>query len=125
MVDTDQLVQAAAAAAVGALTKAAAEPALSAGRAVWDWLKAKLGGTAAAVAAEVEAGPARPSAAPKVTGLLQDLLHDRPDLAEELRRLLDACGGSRSVKQTANVSGSNSAVGQVAGSGNTVRIGQR
>jgi hypothetical protein len=62
MVDTEKLIQASAAAAVGALTKAAAEPALSAGRAVWDWLKGKLGGTDAAVAAEVE--PRRPGPPP-------------------------------------------------------------
>jgi hypothetical protein len=60
-----------------------------------------------------------------VTGLLQDLLHDRPGLAEELRRLLEAGGGAQAVTQSANVSGNDNAVGQIAGSGNTVTIGKR
>ncbi|TPG53418.1 hypothetical protein EAH89_16875 [Roseomonas nepalensis] len=42
---------------VGSLTKEAAEPAMSAGRKVWDWAKAKLTGPEAAIAMALEEAP--------------------------------------------------------------------
>jgi len=123
--DTDKLIQAAAGAAIGALTKAAAEPALAAGRKVWDWLKGRLTGAGAATAAAVEADPAKPSAPDKVTALLKDALHGNATAAEELRRLLDAHGGVQAITQTANFQGNQNVVAQIAGSGNTVNAGGR
>ncbi|MEH3064683.1 MAG: hypothetical protein PGN33_18725 [Methylobacterium radiotolerans] len=123
MLDSEKLVQAAAAAVIGALTKVAAEPALSAGAKVWGWLKGQLGGTNASVAADVEAEPARPSSASKVNGLLQDLLHDEPGRMKELQQLLDEGGGSQAIAQTANASGG-SVVAQIVGSGNSVSTGK-
>ena len=119
----DKLVEAAAGAAIGALTKAAAEPALSAGRKVWDWLKGKLSGDDERIAALVEAEPSRPSAPTKVTALLQDLLHGDAAAVEELRRLLGEQGGVQAITQTANFKGSGNKVAQTAGDNNKTRIG--
>ena len=119
----DTLVEAAASAAIGALTKAAAEPALTAGRKVWGWLKGKLTGNAVATAADVDAVPSKASARSKVTGLLQDVLEGNPDAAAELRELLDESGGVQAITQTANVTGDNNTFAQVAGDRNKVRIG--
>ena len=123
--EMEKLIGAAAAAVVGALTKAAAEPALAAGQKVWAWLKGKVSGEDARTAAAVEADPAKPSAATKVTALLQDLLHGNPAAAEELRRLLDGAGGVQAIAQTANVTGNSNVVGQLAGTGNTMNVGPR
>ena len=122
--DSDGLTKAAAAAAIGALTKAAAEPALAAGRRVWDWLKQKRGGEGGAVVAEVEADPSKRSAPAKVTAMLQDLLDAEPALAGELRRILDEGGGVQAITQSANVQGDNNTTAQAAGTGNTVSIGR-
>lgn len=118
--DTDKLIQAAVAAIVGALTKAAAEPALAAGGKAWAWLKGRLAGADAATAASVEAAPDKPSAPDKVTALLKDVLHGDPAAVEELRRLLDASGGLPAITQTANFTGNRNIVNQVAGSGNII-----
>lgn len=117
--DTDKLIAAAVTAVVGTLTKSAAEPILAAGGKAWSWLKEKLTGNAAATAAEVEADPSKPSARSKLTGLLQDLLHDDPAAVKELTALLGGEGGVQTITQTANVTGNNSIVQQLAGSGNT------
>ncbi len=122
--DTDELTKAAAAAAIGALTKVAAEPALGAGRRVWDWLKLKLGGKGAPAVAEVEADPSKRSAPAKVTALLQDLLDADPIFAGELRRILEEGGGVQAITQSANVQGDNNTTAQTAGSGNTVTLGR-
>ena len=119
----EKLIEAAASAAIGALTKAAAEPALSAGRKVWDWLKGKLAGDDARTAAAVEDEPSKPSAATKVTAMLQDVLDDNPQAVEELRHLLDAQGGVQTISQTANFTGNNNKVAQTAGNNNKIRIG--
>jgi len=121
--DSETLIDAAATAVVGALTKAAAEPALAAGRKVWDWVKGKAAGTDAATVAAVEADPAKPSARSRVAALLQDALHGNAQAAAELQTLLDQAGGVQAITQTANVHGDNNRVAQVAGSGNKVRIG--
>jgi hypothetical protein len=119
----DELVEAAAGAAIGALTKVAAEPALTAGRKVWDWLKGKLSGDDQKTAAAVEAEPTKPSASTKVTALLQDLLHGNIAAVDELRRLLDAQGGIQAITQTASFTGDSNKVAQVAGNNNKTRIG--
>lgn len=120
-VDTDDLIKAATGAAIGALTKAAAEPALGAGRRVWDWIKEKLGGKDAAMVAEVEADPSKRSAPTKVTAMLQDLLNTDRALAGELLRILEE-SGVQAIAQTANVHGDNNTTAQTAGSGNAVNI---
>ena len=107
-----------------ALTKAAAEPALAAGRRVWAWLKQKLGGKDTATVAEVEADPARRSAPTKVTALLQDLLEADPALVEELRRILDEGGGVQAITQTTNVQDDDNTTVQTVGSGNSVTVGR-
>jgi len=119
----DKLMEAAATAAIGALTKAAAEPALTAGRKVWDWLRGKLTDNAAATAADVDADPGKASARTKVTGLLQDVLEGNPDAAAELRKLLDDSGGIQAITQSLTVTGNANKVAQVAGDKNKVRIG--
>jgi hypothetical protein len=119
----DELVKAATSAAVGALTKAAIEPALSGGRQVWDWIKTKISGDEARTASAIEATPDKPSTASKVAALLQDLLHENPTAAEELKALLNKHGGVQAITQTANVSGKNAKVTQIAGNNNTVRNG--
>jgi hypothetical protein len=118
----DDLVKAAATAAVGALTKAALEPALAGGRKVWDWLKAKLTGPQAAMAAAVEQDPADPGAADAVSGLLKSLLHRDPGALAELRALLGEAGVTATV-QVATASGAGSKVTQISGSGNAVSYG--
>ncbi len=125
MLDPDKLAQAAAAVAVGALATAAAAPVVAAGKAVWGWLRGKLSGTDAAIADAVEAAPDKPSAATKLTGVLQDLLHDRPDLAAELRELLERHGApAGAVVQTATTTGHGNQTAQVAGQGNKVTLGK-
>ncbi len=119
----DELVKVAAGAAIGALTKAAAEPALTAGHKVWDWLKGKLSGDDQKTAATIEAEPTKPSASPKVTALLQDLLHGNAAAVDELRQLLDAHGGVQAITQTANSMGDRNKVAQVAGNHNKTHIG--
>ncbi len=121
---TDELIKAAVGAAIGALTKVAAEPALAAGRRVWDWLKRKRSGEDAATVAEVEADPSKRSAPTKVTAMLQDLLEADPALAGELRRILDEGGGVQAITRTANVQGNSNTTVQTAGSGNAVNIGR-
>ncbi len=118
----DSLVETATNAAVGALTKAAVEPALAAGRKVWDWLRGRVAGDDARTVAAIEADPAKPSAPTKITALLQDLLHDNPDAIAQLRALLEGAGGLQAINQTANITGDNNKVAQVAGTGNKVRI---
>ena len=122
--DTDELIKAAAGAAIGALTKAAAEPALAAGRRVWDWLKQNLGSKDQATVAEVEADLSKRSAPAKVTALLQDLLDADPALASELRRIFEEGGGVQAITQAADVQGNNNTTVQTAGSGNTVTAGR-
>ena len=121
---TDELIKAAAGAAVGALTKAAAEPALTAGRRVWDWLKQRLASKDAAAITRVEANPTRRSAETQVIVMLQDLLEADPALAGELRRMLDEGGGVQAINQTANVPGDGNTTVQVAGRDNTTFTGR-
>ena len=123
-IDTNELTNAAAGAVIGALTQAAAEPALAAGRRVWDWLKQKLGGQHTATVAEVEAEPSKRSAPTKITAMLQDLLEANPSLAGELCRILEERGGVQAIAQTANVHGGSNTTVQTAGSGNAVTIGR-
>ncbi|MBK1657779.1 hypothetical protein [Paracraurococcus ruber] len=118
--DTDKLIQAAVGAAIGTLTKAAADPILTKGREVWDWIKRRATGADAEMAKAVEAEPGKPSAPVKVTALLQDLLHDNPAAIAELRQLLGAAEKSGAVTQTANFQGDRNEVNQVAGSGNII-----
>lgn len=86
--DTDKLIAAAAAAAVGAFAKSAAEGVGATGRAVWGWIKGKVSGTDAATVEAVEAAPERPSTPDRIVGLLKDLLHENPAAAKELLALL-------------------------------------
>jgi hypothetical protein len=116
------LIDTAATAAVGALTKAAAEPALAAGRAVWTWITGKATGEDAATVAAIEAAPAKPSARTKVTALLQDALHDNPQAAADLQGLLDKAGGVQAITQTANVTGDGNKLANIAGAVNTVTM---
>ena len=118
----DELIKVATEAAIGALTKAAAEPALAAGHNVWAWIKGIVSGEDARVLAAVEKDPAKLSATTKVTAILQDALNENPQAVKHLQELLNASGGMEAVTQTANVSGQSNKVGQVSGSGNTVQI---
>jgi hypothetical protein len=117
-----ELVKAAATAIVGALTKAAVDPALAAGRQAWDWLKGKLAPHDAQTAVAVEADPAKPWVGGDVTGLLQRALHADPAAEAELRKLLQAHGGLTAVTQTANPQGDQNKIIQQSGPGNTARI---
>jgi hypothetical protein len=119
----EKLIEAAVAAVAGALVKAAAEPALSAGRKVWDWLKGRLSGGDAEAAKAIEAAPDRPSAPDKIRGLLKDVLYGDPAAGEALRALLTEAGVLPAVTQTATVTGDHGRVVQIGGSGNQVTTG--
>jgi hypothetical protein len=121
--ESSDLIKAAATTVIGALTKAALEPAVGAGAQLWAWLKARLAGPQAAVAAAVEAAPDDPGAADTVSGLLKSVLHRDPAAMEELRALLGAAGISGTV-QVAHASGAGIQVTQIAGSGNAVSYGR-
>ncbi len=118
--DSSRLVEVAAGAAVGALTKAAAEPALSAGRKVWDWAKARVAGTQATIATALEQTPEDPGTPDQIAGLLKSILARDPAAAAELQALLGGGGGAFAVAQTANVRGTGHSVAQVSGSGNII-----
>jgi hypothetical protein len=120
--DSSDLVKAAVVAAIGTLTKAAVEPALGTGRRVWDWLKAKLTGLDAQVAAAVEAKPDEPGADDQVSALLKKLLKARPEALDELRELLGGAEGAARIVQTANIRGHGNATAQTAGTGNSVTV---
>jgi hypothetical protein len=120
--DSSDLVKAAVVAAIGTLTKAAVEPALGTGRRVWDWLKAKLTGLDAQVAAAVEAKPEQSGADDQVSALLKKLLKARPEALDELRELLGGADGAARIVQTTNVLGHGNATAQTAGTGNTVTV---
>jgi hypothetical protein len=120
--DPSRLVEVGGAAVVGALTKAAAEPALTAGVNVWAWLKGKLSSSDAEFAASVEADPGKPSAITKVQALLLDVLHDDNGAADELQSLLGGNVGAFAVAQTINISGVRNNVTQISGSGNIISI---
>jgi hypothetical protein len=117
--DTEKLIAAAAAAAVGAFAKNAAEGVAAAGSKVWAWIKGKASGTDAATVAAIEAAPEKPSTPDKIVGLLKDLLHDNPAATKELLALLGGEAGVHAI-QTATVTGNNNAVNQIVGSGNTI-----
>lgn len=116
----DDLIRAAATAAIGALTKSAAEPLLATGQKVWTWLKGKLTGTDASLAEAVEAEPAKPSTPERITALLKDLLYDNPTGIEELKKLLGGDAQVQAINQTATVTGNKNQVFQVAGDGNMI-----
>jgi hypothetical protein len=120
--DSSDLVKAAVVAAIGTLTKAAVEPALGTGRRVWDWLKAKLTGLDAQVAAAVEAKPEQSGADDQVSALLKKLLNEKPDALDQLRELLGGADGAARILQTTNVLGHGNATAQTAGTGNTVTV---
>ena len=123
--ETDKMIDTAVGAVIGALTRAAAEPALAAGGRIWAWLKQEISGDDANAAAAIEADAARPSAPTKVKALLQNLLHAQPALAQELDRMLAEAGGRDAITQSANVHGNRNIVAQTAGTNNRVRIGGR
>ncbi|WP_426960226.1 tetratricopeptide repeat protein [Muricoccus radiodurans] len=118
-----KLVEIALGAVVGTLTKAAAEPALSAGRKVWDWAKTKLTGPQATMATALEQAPEDPGTPDGISSLLKSILHRDPAAVEELKKLLGGDAGITTVTQTANVSGVSNTVAQISGSGNTVTGG--
>jgi hypothetical protein len=117
----DEVVKAAVDAAIGALTKSAVEPALTAGFKVWGWLKHKLNGDNAKTAEIIEADPSKASARTKATALLQDVLEGNAESAEELKQLLKAEGGVEAITQSANVHGDFNKLVQATGS-NTISI---
>ena len=119
----DKLIEAAVSAVAGALVKAAAEPALSAGRKVWDWLKERLSGGDAEAAKAIEAAPDRPSAPDRIRGLLKDALYGDPAAGEALRALLTEGGLLPAVTQGAAVSGDHARIVQIGGSDNQVTTG--
>jgi hypothetical protein len=116
--DTEKLIAAAAVAAVGAFAKSAAEGVAATGRKVWDWIKAKVSETDAAMVAAVEAAPEKHTTQDRIVVLLKDLLHEDPAAAKELRDLLGGEAGVQAVL-TATATGG-STVNQIVGSGNTI-----
>jgi hypothetical protein len=120
----EALVAEAVKAAIGSLVKEAVPAAVQAGGTVWAWIKRTLAGKPdgrAAVAA-VEADPAKASAAKKLDAALTEALEENPGLATELESVLAASGWRQIVTQTANVTGDNNKVAQVAGKGNVTNI---
>lgn len=115
-----KLIEIALGAIVGSLTKAAAEPAMSAGRKVWDWVKAKLTGPQAAIATALEEAPKDPGTPDGISGLLKTILHRDPSAAEELKKMLGGEAGIAMVTQTMNVSGTGNTSAQISGNNNKV-----
>jgi hypothetical protein len=72
------------------------EDALTAGQ-LWAWIRGKAPADEAAVIAEVEAQPTKPSAPDKVTAVLKYLLDGRPEPQAELEALLDQVAPTQAV----------------------------
>lgn len=88
---------------------------------VWAWITRKAPKDEAPTLAKIEEAPGKGSSKTKLVGLLQEMLEENPDLAEELEALLkEAATGS--VNQTMSVDGDNNKSAQVAGSNNSSSI---
>ena len=116
-VDLDKLTTAAATVVVKELISGG----MSAGKSVWGWIKGKASDSEESEIAKIEANPEKPSAPDKLKALLKDLLHEQPEMQEELARLIEEKGGP-SVQQFSNVTGDGNIVGQIAGSGNSFKV---
>lgn len=96
----------------------------AAGKAIFDWCKAKLIGSSEAEAlAKLEGNPQSAGAANMLMGALQIRLESDQELLRELATLLkEATGTDYSVRQSMDVAGDSNRTAQIAGHDNTVNI---
>ncbi len=111
MIEIANLATAAVAALAGEIAKGAAGP-------VGAWIGRRLGGKRVE---DLAAAPDDPAATEALAKRLRAELEANPELAAELRALLDGSGAAH-APQTATVSGDGGSIVQVQGEGNSVNI---
>jgi len=100
-----------------------AEATIEQGKRLWGWLKEKFTSASATAAMdELQESPDSKDALDTVQLKLAQLLNADPQLADQLREILAAAGGSTTV-QTMNVTGNDNQNVQISGSDNEVNIG--
>ncbi|MFO1210084.1 MAG: hypothetical protein U1E40_12820 [Amaricoccus sp.] len=120
--DMEKLAAEAAVAAVKELVQAGVTGGVAGVGKLWGWIRGKAPEGDAETVRKVEGDPGKASATANVTGLVMDILDDKPELQAELQRLLAEARGAAPVVQEATQTGDGNVANQLAGDGNSVTV---